>query len=136
LANRLFQGNNMKLRITPNSLRLRVSQSDLAHLMNSGRIEETIQFAADRAAKLTYALEQSESEAEISVVYRTQAVTLVIPVSAARDWAKGDCVGIYGSAMVGEHQLALIVEKDFACLEHTDRDNIDTFPNPKSGTSC
>jgi len=32
----------MKLRITSNSLRLRISQSDLARFMQSGQIEETI----------------------------------------------------------------------------------------------
>jgi hypothetical protein len=121
----------MKLRITSKSLRLRVSKSDLARLMQSGRIEETIQFTAHPEAKLSYALEQSETEPKVSILYRPQSVTVSIPASAARDWASGSGVGIYGDADVADSKLAVIVEKDFACLDQSDRDNIDNFPNPQ-----
>lgn len=130
------QGNTMKLRITPNSLRLRVSQSDLARFIQSRRIEETIQFSNDAQAKLSYALEHSETQADISVAYRPQAITVLIPSNAARSWAQGHNVGIYGDVAVGTFRLSVIVEKDFACLNGSDRDNIDTFPNPKSGFTC
>jgi hypothetical protein len=126
----------MKLRIAGNSLRLRVSQSDLARLLQSGRIEETIHFTADAGAQLSYALEQSEAYAELSVVYRPQAVTVLLPGSVARDWAEGDKVGIYGDVDAGVLRLAVIVEKDFACLDGRERDNIDTFPNPHRGAAC
>ena len=125
----------MKLRITTNSLRLRVSQSDLARFMESGRIEEAIHFAADACAQFSYALEQSEAQRDISIRYQPQAVTVVIPGSEARDWAGGNQVGIYGDVDVGVSKLAVIVEKDFACLDGSDRGNIDTFPNPKGRTN-
>lgn len=32
--------------------------------------------------------------------------------------------------------LELILEKDFACLDRSDADNHDTFPNPFIGASC
>jgi hypothetical protein len=104
--------------------------------MQSGRIEETIQFAADAGAQLSYALEQSETNAELSVVYRPQAVTVLLPGSAAREWAEGDKVGIYGDIDAGVSRLAVIVEKDFACLNGSERDNIDAFTNPHKGTVC
>jgi Family of unknown function (DUF7009) len=47
----------MKLRIKGNSLRLRVTRSELTKVVNSGCIEETIHFASDQQAKLTCALE-------------------------------------------------------------------------------
>lgn len=126
----------MKLRIAGNSLRLRVSQSDLARFMKSGRIEETIHFAGDDSAQFTYAMEQSEAQSDISVRYRAREVTVVLPSGAARDWAEGERVGIYGSVAVGKDKLALIVEKDFACLDGSDRDNLDAFPNPQRGITC
>jgi len=125
----------MKLRITSNSLRLRISQSDLARFMQSGQIEETIHFAADAAAQLSYALEQSDTAREISLVYQPQSVTVSIPSAAARDWAGGNRVGIYGDVDVGIYKLTVTVEKDFACLDGTNRENIDTFPNPQKGTA-
>lgn len=125
----------MKLRITSNSLRLRVSQSDLARFMQSGQIEETIHFAADAAAQLSYALEQSDTAREISLVYQPQSVTVSIPRAAALDWAGGNRIGIYGDVDVGIYKLAVTVEKDFACLDGTDRENSDTFPNPQKGSA-
>jgi hypothetical protein len=126
----------MKLRITPNSLRLRVSQSDLARLIQSGRIEETIRFAADSNAKWSYALEHSENQKEISIAHHAQAVTVSIPSDSARDWATGDQVGIYADIDIGPARLSIIVEKDFACLDGSDRENIDTFPNPQKKINC
>jgi hypothetical protein len=69
-------------------------------------------------------------------VYRPQAVTVLRPGSAAREWAEGDEVGIYGDVDTGISRLAVIVEKDFACLDRSERDNIDTFPNPHKGAVC
>jgi len=126
----------MKLRITPDSLRLRVSQSDLARFIQSGRIEETIQFSADDSAKLTYAMELSEDQCDIAVRYQTQQITLLISNRVARHWERADRVGIYGTVKLRERELQLIVEKDFACLDGSDKDNLDTFPNPKEGTVC
>ena len=133
---RALKENLMKLRIAGNSLRLRVSRSDLARLMQCGRIEEIVYFATEAGAQLSYALEQSEANAELSVVYRPQAVTVLLPGSAAREWAEGDKVGIYGDVDTGISRLAVIVEKDFACLDRSERDNIDRFPNPHKGTVC
>jgi hypothetical protein len=61
---------------------------------------------------------------------------VVLPSGAARNWAEGERVGIYGSVAVGKDKLALIVEKDFACLDGSDRDNLDAFPNPQRGITC
>jgi hypothetical protein len=44
-------------------------------------------------------------------------------------------VGIYSSVDLGPRGvLELIVEKDFACLDLSDANNADAFPNP--GVEC
>jgi hypothetical protein len=126
----------MKLRIKGNSLRLRVSPSEVEHLLSAGRIEEIIHFSQEPNAKLTYALEQTPSKLEISVCYRPQEITVVLSTESARKWAEGEQVGIYGSFEVGSDQLTLAVEKDFACLDGNDASNEDTFVNPKSVPIC
>jgi hypothetical protein len=123
----------MKLRIKGNSLRLRISRTEMARLLQVGRIEQTVYFARD--AKLTYALEHAASAQTISVRYRPQEVTVLLSTSEARQWAEGEQVGIYGSADTGHGPLALLVEKDFACLNASDADSedeADAFPNPKA----
>jgi hypothetical protein len=126
----------MKLRIRKNSLRLRVSPSELARLIETGRIEETIHFTAESGARLTYALEHAEAQAELSVRYRPQEVTVVVSTGEARKWAEGEQVGIYGDVGAEGCRLVLAVEKDFACLDGSDRDNQDRFANPRRGTKC
>jgi hypothetical protein len=126
----------MKLRIKSDSMRLRVSPSEVERLLRAGRIEETIQFAPNQDAKLTYALEQAPSDQEISVRYRPQEVTVLLSAERARAWAEGEQVGIYGAVDAGSAQLTLVVEKDFACLDLSDADNADTFANPKSVGAC
>ena len=126
----------MKLRLKGDSLRLRVSQSEMTRLMQSGRIEETIHFGAECDSRFSYALEHTEAPEEISIRYLPREVTVVLSTLAARGWSEGDQVGIYRDIHAGNWKLSLSVEKDFACLDGSDEDNNDTFPNPRSGTVC
>ena len=123
----------MKLRIKGNSLRFRVSPSEVARLLEIGRIEETIHLSPDPNAHLTYALEHASQALAMSVRYMPQQVTVVVSSSAARLWANGHDVGLYGEASTAAGPLQLAVEKDFACLDNDDPENNDTFPNPKQG---
>jgi hypothetical protein len=46
-------------------------------------------------------------------------------------------VGIYHVLDLGiRGPMELIVEKDFACLDGTEAENRDAFPNPVVGTTC
>jgi hypothetical protein len=127
----------MKLRIKGNSLRLRVSRSELARLLDGDRIEETIRFTAAPEATLTYALASAMQSAPVSVEYGFKTVTVVLANNRARTWGSEGEVGVYGEIDNGEGGvLEVIVEKDFACLDRSDEDNADTFANPYAGTTC
>jgi hypothetical protein len=126
----------MKLRIKGNSLRLRVSPSEMEQLLRSGRVEETIYFGMENDAKLTYALEHSAEAETMTVQYRPQEVTVVISSREARNWAEGKSVGLYGETASGHGPLELSIEKDFACLDKEQAENADTFPHPKQGVVC
>jgi len=126
----------MKLRIKGNSLRLRVSPSEVTRLLETGRIEETIHFAPDPDARLTYALEHKPQTTAMTVRYTPQRVTVVVSSSAALQWANGREVGLYGETGTDSGTLDLAVEKDFACLDKSDAENIDTFAHPKQGAIC
>jgi hypothetical protein len=126
----------MKLRIKGNSLRLRVSPSEMERLLSAGRIEESIHFAPDPDARLTYALEKAESKNEITVRYRPQEVSVVLSGESVRKWADTEQVGIYGAVDAGCGQLEIAIEKDFACLDQSHPGNEDTFANPNSAKAC
>jgi hypothetical protein len=127
----------MKLRIKGNSLRLRVSRSEVARLLKRDRLEETIHFAAQANAKLTYALEQTASISAPTIRYTQNTVTVLIPADQANSWCVNDQVGIAENLSVGSFGfLNLLIEKDFACLDRSDEDNEDTFANPNAGKTC
>lgn len=127
----------MKLRIKDNTLRLRVSRSDVTRLLAAGRIDATIHFASAPDSKLTYGLEHRANAALSTLEYKPTEVVIVIPSTQAHAWANSDQVGIYGVYSLGQgEQLELIVEKDFACLDLSDADNEDTYPNPGLGVEC
>ena len=126
----------MKLRIKGNSLRLRVSRSELATLIRSGRIEDSIQFAMTPDTMLTYALRHEPEASTIHVEYLPQRVAVVLSTEAAFQWASSDQVGIYGSTETSAGALEIVVEKDFACLDGANPLDDDAFPNPNAESVC
>ncbi len=126
----------MKLRIQGNSLRLRLTPSEMTRLLATGRIEETICFGSAPNASLTYALEHNARATAMSVRYTPHEVTVVLSSAAAQQWAAGQDVGVYADAPTTQGPLSLAVEKDFACLDKSDAENTDTFPNPNQGAIC
>ena len=127
----------MKLRIKGNSLRLRVSRSELAQFQAGGRIEETIHFTAAADATLTYALESALRSSPVSVRYGPREVTVILSPDRARIWGAEDEVGVYTTLDMGPAgSLEVVVEKDFACLDRSDEDNSDAFANPVAGATC
>jgi hypothetical protein len=127
----------MKLRIKGNSMRIRVSRSELAHFLAGSRIEETIHFDAGAQARLTYALESTFQASAVRVRYRPQEVTVILSADQARSWGAKNEVGVYATVDIGPAgSLEVSVEKDFACLDRSDEENSDTFDNPQAGAVC
>jgi len=127
----------MKLRINGKSLRLRVSRSELARFQAIGRIEETIHFAAAPEAKLTYALESASQPSPLKVRYGFNEVTVILSEDQVRIWADEREVGVYAALEMGQAgSLDVIVEKDFACVDRSEEENGDAFPNPHAGVTC
>jgi hypothetical protein len=127
----------MKIRIKANSLRLRVSRSELARVLTGDCVEETIQFAAEASARFTYALQQEPSTKSPTVQYTDSRVSVLLPADQAYVWGITDQVGISEDISLGTlGSLALLIEKDFACLDRSDEDNQDTFANPHAGATC
>jgi hypothetical protein len=127
----------MKLRIKGNSLRLRVSRSEVERLLAGDCLEETVHFAPETNAKFTYALHQGPSLRRPTVQYTENRVVILIPADRVNAWGATDQVGIAEDVSLGDlGSLALLIEKDFACLDRSQEDNEDTFPNPNAGTTC
>jgi hypothetical protein len=127
----------MKLRIKGNSLRLRVTPSEINQLLHDGVIREYLQLTADPKDRLIYSITSSLSEATTTVAYHSGNIAVSVPGSQLTRWAASEEVGIYAELTLGDDQaLSVTIEKDFACLDRSDADNEDTFPNPNLVTAC
>jgi len=127
----------MKLRIKGNSVRLRLTRSEVAKLLAIGHIEETIHFSPQEQSRLTYSLRVKPDLSSATLRYQPPEIAVVLPTKEATTWAKDNQVGIYATVDLGLCGiLDLLVEKDFACLDGSDADNLDTFENPGTTGIC
>ena len=117
----------MKLRVRGNSIRLRLTQSEVADLIAGMAVEETTVIGD---ASFGYALEPSQDEAgELRASFNGGQLRVTLPAARAKSWGESNEVGI--SAQLDA--LAVLIEKDFACLDPRDgAEDSDTFPNPKA----
>ncbi|NIW23503.1 MAG: hypothetical protein GWN29_02500 [Gammaproteobacteria bacterium] len=118
----------MKLRILGNSIRLRLSQSDLTALIDGGAVEDRVFFPG--GSVLTYRLESTGGTAA-EAGYANDRVLIRFPMTEIERWARPDEVTMHAALMLGDDRLELIVEKDFRCLSPREgEDDTDLFPNP------
>jgi len=122
----------MKLRIRGNSIRLRLSQTEVASLETSGRVADQIVFGPGVA--LAYVLVVDAAIEATQAAFEGDTVTITIPSAVMRAWSDPAEVSIHGSQALGEDEvLKILVEKDFACLEPREgEDQENLFPNPGS----
>lgn len=112
----------MKIRIKGNSLRYRLTKTDVEQFSLNGYIEETIDFCSQA---LTYALERSEFNA-LMATFDHNKITLFMPARMVTEWESANKVGFEGF----DNNLFLLVEKDFKCLDNVAEDQSDNYPNP------
>lgn len=127
----------MKLRIKGDSLRLRVSRSELDRVLHGERVEDTIHFSMSPDAQLTYGLESALQSEPVRIECGPQNVTVLLSKEQTTIWERDSEIGVYGSIEVGQSgSLQVSIEKDFACLDRSDEENADTFINPHSNAIC
>jgi len=119
----------MKLRIHDNSIRLRLTRSEVGRFASDGAIESVFEFGPGSGQRLRYALEAASTETMVVCVSQGK-ITIEVPRVIAREWCEGDRVGISARQdLGGEKQLDILVEKEFRRL-HGAKFDPDLYPNP------
>ncbi|MBV8214641.1 MAG: hypothetical protein JOZ08_15620 [Verrucomicrobia bacterium] len=127
----------MKLRLQFNSIRLRLKRGEVERFASTGRVEEYICSGSDLAQVFSYVLEATDAVSSPTAAVSPGSVVVQVPPAEAVKWALTDQVGIEGEqATDNQVGLRISIEKDFACIDGTDEQNVDTFPNPLAGKSC
>ena len=119
----------MKLRIRGNSLRIRVSQTELEQISRDGAAFDVIHF--DAATRLEYGIEVTP-ERPLAAMFTGASIRVTVPASEIERWQAPDEVSISGEqALASGGALKILIEKDFTCLAPREgEDDSDLFPNP------
>ncbi len=120
----------MKVRISGNSIRFRVRQHEVKHFKEEGEIKEETSFGFLPADKLSFVLTASKS-GRFKITWSSNTVTLQVPEATCEQWTNTDLVGFKEDVTTdGQATVSILVEKDFQCLDGTDAENEDAYPNP------
>ncbi len=121
----------MKLRIRGNTLRLRLSRSEVDLVGQGKEVEESTSFPD--GGKLQYVLRQSPSKTSVvkTNVGDKSCINVIVDQNKAKKWAKSQEVGLFGTEPLVLGTLELLIEKDFACLNPREgSEDSDSYPNP------
>ncbi len=118
----------MKLRIKGNSIRIRLTKTEVNKLAETGYLEEETVFTENTFA---YALQRLDDGDELSVTFNDNKITMLVPSGLIKDWPGNNVVGFNSTLLVNEiDSLHLLLEKDFACLDEATEDQSDNYENP------
>jgi hypothetical protein len=121
----------MKIRIRGNFVRYRLTQSEVLQLKNDGLVKEETCFGPGAGQVLTYVLEADPIVQYLSASFSDNTIRMALPSQEANIWYDSNQVGYEHDIEVMPGQvLKLLLEKDFACLDDTDEDQSDNYPNP------
>lgn len=149
----------MKLRIRDNSIRLRLTRSEVKRLEKANdpeaRVQSKICFGPEIGQSLTYCIEVDAGVSKIQAEYNPgidptnsqttsqpnsmgTTILIKIPETLALEWASTDRIALQGEQSVSENEvLHILIEKDFFCLkprQHECEDESDMYPNPGVST--
>ncbi len=122
----------MKLRIQDDSIRFRLTRSEVDTLARDGRASGLTRFPG--GSSLEYTVETSSMTGQARADFSHDRLVVQIPQAAARQWAATEQVSITGAQPLDKGTLSILVEKDFACLTPREgEDDADMFPHPLKG---
>ena len=121
----------MKIRIKGNSIRLRLTKTDIQNLKEKGIVEEKTIIGSEEIFK--YSLVVDEKIATISAEFQAGKITVFLSKKEADILTETEEITIKGSQNNGEEKgLFLLVEKDLQCLDITQEDQTDMYENTKT----
>lgn len=120
----------MKLRIRGNSVRIRVTRSEVDRLGNGMRVEQSTRFGP--SSSLETSVVPSTLVSAPSAEYKDGSLTIHLPALETQIWAQSDQVSFEATQDAGSGEsLRILIEKDFECVHSRAEGDDDAFPNPR-----
>lgn len=118
----------MKVRIKGNSIRYRLTKSEVEKFSREGYLEESIQFPS---AQFKYALKSKNGINDLEADLQNNCMYIYFPDALKEEWYSSDTVGYSRKLPLQNGDvLSILIEKDFVCLDDVEEDQSDNYPNP------
>jgi hypothetical protein len=127
----------VKLRVRDNSIRLRLTQSEVELARTDGLVRGRVPLAGGN--NFDYVLESSPATIRPEAHISNNVLTVRIPEAEILSWSGSDDVSISATQELADGvELGILVEKDFVCLTPREgEDETDMYPHPMAGKeSC
>lgn len=119
----------MKIRIKGNSIRYRLTKTEVETFSKTGYCRETTDFGD---SIFTYVLQSKEAIDTLDAQFQSNTITLFLEKSKGKDWFESKQIGYRHSIeRTNGATLTLLIEKDFVCMDETVEDQSDNYSNPK-----
>jgi Family of unknown function (DUF7009) len=125
----------MKVRLKDNTVRFRLTKTEVKDFATKGVVEAHTQFGTALESKLTYTLVKADCAA-LQASFNQNKIIIKVPENLATVWVNTELIGLdnHGKTNNGS-DLKILIEKDFACLkERVGEDERDMFPHPEEDT--
>lgn len=121
----------MKIRIKGDSIRLRLTKTDVQNLKKYGIVEESTIIGAQEIFK--YSLVLNQDIPSIAAEFRANKITVFLSQKETQILTETNEITVEGFQNNGEDKgLFLLVEKDLQCLDTTSEDQSDMYENTKT----
>jgi len=119
----------MKIRIKGNTIRFRLTKTEVDTLCKEGYLEEITDFGEHT---FCYAV-QRKAIPTMEATFSENRLTLAISEGKIANWDTNQLVGFEHVMHIDDNKiLQLLLEKDFVCLDERLEDQSDNYPNPKA----
>jgi hypothetical protein len=120
----------MKLRIKGNSIRLRLTQSEVEELNKKGHVEDLVNFGD--GVKFIYEIKKADLNKNIlEPVCKANKISVLVCQDQISQWAQTNKVTIKENYINSDgDEVIVMIEKDVKCGSPRDEDESDRFPHP------
>jgi hypothetical protein len=128
----------MKLRISGNSIRLRLGRSEVARMVTKGVVEESTTFDIPGRQRLVYVLRSAPDSSAVTATFVDGQLVVRVPAELVCAWGTTDQVGIDAVQAASDGGvLKILIEKDFECIDApVGESQADAFRRPDLGAAC
>jgi hypothetical protein len=126
----------MKLRLRDNSIRLRITKSELAHLLQEGFVEAHTELGPAVADRLTYRILAGGTAPRAHMEHHT--ITVDVPRATLEPWAASEAISLALDHAWATGKTSVLIEKDLPCAKpRPGEDQSDMFAKPAQfSTHC